>query len=266
MTKFAWGDVRITTRYNETDLGDGLFSSIHETGHALYELGIDRKYEGTPLDTGTSAGVHESQSRLWENIVGRSAGFWEYYYPKLATAFPEQTAGTGVETFYKAVNKSQPSLIRTDADEVTYNLHVIIRFGLELDLLEGKLAVADLPEAWHARYVESLGVRAPDDRDGVLQDVHWYGGPIGGVFQGYTLGNIMASQFYAAALKAHPEIPGDIRQGKFGTLHTWLRENIYQHGSKYTANELLERVTGGPLALAPYLEYLRTKYGQIYGL
>ena len=142
-------------------------------------------------------------------------------------------AGTSAETFYKAVNKSQPSLIRTDADEVTYNLHVIIRFGLELDLLEGKLAVADLPEAWHARYVESLGVRAPDDRDGVLQDVHWYAGPIGGVFQGYTLGNIMASQFYAAALKVHPEIPSQIRQGEFDTLHTWLRENIYQHGSKY---------------------------------
>jgi carboxypeptidase Taq len=266
MTKFSWGDVRITTRYNETDLGDGLFSSIHETGHALYELGIDQKYEGTPLDTGTSAGVHESQSRLWENIVGRSAGFWEYYFPKLAAVFPEQVRGTDVEGFYKAVNMSQPSLIRTDADEVTYNLHVIIRFGLELDLLTGKLAVADLPEAWHAAYVESLGVRAPDDRDGVLQDVHWYGGPIGGAFQGYTLGNIMASQFYAAALKAHPEIPDQIRQGKFATLHTWLRENIYQHGSKFTANELLERVAGGPLGLTPYLEYLRTKYTGIYGL
>jgi carboxypeptidase Taq len=266
MTKFAWGDVRITTRYNETDLGDGLFSSIHETGHALYELGIDQKYEGTPLDTGTSAGVHESQSRLWENIVGRSRGFWEYYLPKVAAIFPEQLAGVGAEEFYRAVNKSQPSLIRTDADEVTYNLHVIIRFGLELDLLEGKLAVADLPEAWHAAYVEGLGVRAPDDRDGVLQDVHWYAGTIGGVFQGYTLGNIMASQFYAAALKAHPEIPGEIRQGQFGTLHTWLRENIYRHGSKYTANELLQNVTGGPLSLAPYLEYLRTKYGTIYGV
>jgi carboxypeptidase Taq len=266
MTKFAWGDVRITTRYSETDLADGLFSSIHETGHALYELGIDQKYEGTPLDTGTSAGVHESQSRLWENIVGRSAGFWEYYFPKLVAVFPGQLAGTGVEEFYRAVNKSQPSLIRTDADEVTYNLHVIIRFGLELDLLEGKLAVADLPEAWHARYVESLGVSAPDDRDGVLQDVHWYGGKIGGAFQGYTLGNIMASQFYAAALAAHPQIPGQICQGNFATLHHWLRENIYRHGSKYTANELLERVTGGPLTLAPYLDYLRTKYGGIYHL
>jgi carboxypeptidase Taq len=266
MTKFAWGDVRITTRYNENDLGDGLFSSIHETGHALYELGIDRRFDGTPLNTGTSAGVHESQSRLWENIVGRSAGFWQHYFPKLAGVFPEQLAGVDAEQFYKAVNKAQPSLIRTDADEVTYNLHVIIRFGLELELLEGVLTVADLPEAWHSRYVESLGVRAPDDRDGVLQDVHWYGGPIGGVFQGYTLGNIMAAQFYAAALEAHPQIPDQIRQGQFETLHTWLRENIYRHGSKYTANELLQRVTGGPLALDPYLGYLRSKYGAIYKL
>jgi carboxypeptidase Taq len=266
MTKFAWGDVRITTRYYENDLGNALFSSIHETGHALYELGIDQKYEGTPLDTGTSAGVHESQSRLWENVVGRSAGFWEYYFPKLRAVFPQQLADVEVEDFYRAVNKSAPSLIRTDADEVTYNLHVIIRFGLELDLLDGKLAVADLPEAWHARYVESLGVRAPDDRNGVLQDVHWYGGPIGGVFQGYTLGNIMSAQFYAAALRAHPEIPDEIRQGRFETLHTFLRENLYRHGSKYTANELLQRVTGGSLSLEPYLAYLRTKYSSIYGL
>ena len=266
MTKFAWGDVRITTRYDEDELSGSIFSSIHETGHALYELGIDQKYEGTPLDTGTSAGVHESQSRLWENIVGRSRGFWETYFPKLAAVFPQQLADVTAEDFYRAVNKSQPSLIRTEADEVTYNLHVIIRFGLELDLLEGKLAVADLPEAWHARYQESLGVHAPDDRDGVLQDVHWYGGPIGGVFQGYTLGNIMAAAFYDAALRAHPLIPDEIRQGQFTTLHTFLRENIYRHGSKYTANELLERVTGGGLSLDPYLAYLRSKYGSLYGL
>ncbi len=266
MTKFAWGDVRITTRYDEDDLGGALFSSIHETGHALYELGIDQQYEGTPLDTGTSAGVHESQSRLWENVVGRSAGFWQHYFPKLAAIFPDQLADVDADAFYHAVNKSQPSLIRTEADEVTYNLHVIIRFGLELDLLEGKLAVADLPDAWHERYVNSLGVRAPDDRDGVLQDVHWYGGPIGGVFQGYTLGNIMAAQFYAAALHAHPSIPAEIQQGQFSTLQGWLRENIYRHGSKFTANELLERVSGEPLTLEPYLDYLRTKYSGIYGL
>lgn len=266
MTKFAWGDVRITTRIDEHELGEGLFSTLHEAGHALYELGVKQEYEGTPLDSGTSAGVHESQSRLWENVVGRSARFWDHYYPKLQATFPEALADVSQEQFYKAINKVQPSLIRTEADEVTYNLHVIIRFGLELELLEGKLSVADLPAAWHARYQESLGVTAPDDQDGVLQDVHWFAGPIGGAFQGYTLGNIMAAQFYAAALGAHPEIPSEIGQGRFATLHTWLCEKIYQHGSKYTAAELLQRVTGSPLTLAPYMMYLRAKYGDIYGI
>ena len=266
MIKFASGDVRITTRFDEDDLGGGLFSTMHEAGHALYELGIDPSFEGTPLNDGTSAGVHESQSRLWENVVGRSAAFWQHYYPALQATFPAQLGAVSVEQFYKAINRVEPSLIRTEADEVTYNLHVIIRFGLELDLLEGKLAIADLPEAWHARYAASLGLRAPDDRDGVLQDVHWYGGLIGGEFQGYTLGNIMAAQFYNAALAAHPQIPAEIGQGHFATLHGWLRKNIYQHGSKFTANELLERTTGGPLSLAPYLSYLHTKYSAIYKL
>ncbi len=266
MTKFSLGDVRITTRVNENDLGDALFSTMHESGHALYEQGIDPKFEATPLADGTSSGVHESQSRLWENIVGRSWGFWQYYYPKLQTTFPVQLRDVPLEHFYRAINKVQRSLIRTDADEVTYNLHVIIRFDLELALLEGKLAVADLPDAWHEHYATTLGIMAPDNRDGVLQDVHWYGGLIGGTFQGYTLGNIMASQFYAAALRTHPEVPGEITQGKFSTLHTWLRENIYQHGSKFTTNELLQRATGEPLNLAYYLDYLRNKYGTIYQL
>ncbi len=265
MIKFSSGDVRITTRIDENDLSGGLFSTIHEAGHALYEQGIAPAYDGTPLGEGTSAGVHESQSRLWENIVGRSPRFWEHYYPSLQAAFPAQLHDVSAETFYKAINKVQPSLIRTEADEVTYNLHVIIRFGLELDLLEGKLSVADLPAAWHARYQESLGLHAPDDRDGVLQDVHWFGGPIGGAFQGYTLGNIMAAQFYDAALRAHPAIPDEIAQGQFGALHTWLRSQIYRHGSKFTAAELLQRVTGQPLTLEPYLAYLRGKYGVIYG-
>jgi carboxypeptidase Taq len=265
MTKFAHDDVRITTRIDEHDLGNALFSTMHEAGHALYELGIDAVYASTALDTGTSAGVHESQSRLWENIVGRSRRFWEHYYPALQAAFPAQLADVEMDAFHRAVNRVTPSLIRTEADEVTYNLHVIIRFGLELELLEGKLTIDELPDAWHARYQENLGVRAPDDRDGVLQDVHWFGGPIGGSFQGYTLGNIMASQFYAAALAAHPAIEDEIGAGRFTTLHTWLRENIYRHGSKYTAQELLARVTGQPLTLAPYLTYLRTKYGAIYG-
>ncbi len=266
MTKFSIGDVRITTRVKEHDLSEALFSTLHEAGHALYEQGINPAYEGTPLNGGTSAGVHESQSRLWENLVGRSRTFWEHYYPKLQATFPEQLYHVPLETFYRAINKVQRSLIRTDADEVTYNLHVMIRFDLELALLEGKLAVKDLPAAWHARYESDLGLRAPDDRDGVLQDVHWYSGQVGGVFQGYTLGNIMSALFYAQALQAHPTIPAEIGAGEFGTLHGWLRENIYQHGSKFTANELVERVTGGPLTIAPYIQYLRAKYGELYQL
>jgi carboxypeptidase Taq len=259
-TKFSLDDVRITTRYRLDDLGDALFSSIHETGHALYELGVRRDLEGTPLAEGTSAGVHESQSRLWENIVGRGRPFWSHYFPQLQAAFPAQLGGVPLETFYQAINKVQPSLIRTDADQMTYDLHVMIRFDLELALLEGSLAVADLPEAWHARYESDLGLRAPNDSDGVLQDVHWYGGIVGGVFQGYTLGNIMSALFYKAALRAHPDIPEQIGRGEFGALHGWLRESIYQHGSKFTADELVQRVTGGPLTIAPYVAYLREKF------
>lgn len=265
-TKFSIGDVRITTRFNENHLGDALFSTIHEAGHAFYELGVNPAFEATPLGTGTSAGVHESQSRLWENRVGRSHGFWEFFYPQLQAVFPDQLGNVPLETFYRAINKVERSLIRVEADEVTYNLHVMIRFGLELDLLEGKLAVRDLPEAWRAAYQASLGIASPDDRDGVMQDVHWYGGIIGGGFQGYTLGNILGAQFYEAALKAHPDIPSQIRQGEFGALHGWLKDNIYRPGSKFTADELLKRVTGESLNIGPYIKYLRDKYGELYAL
>jgi carboxypeptidase Taq len=265
-TKFSIGDVRITTRFNENDLGDGLFSTLHESGHAMYEQGINMAYEATPLAGGTSAGVHESQSRTWENIVGRNRGFWEHYYPRLQQIFPDQLKNVPLDTFYRAINKVQRSLIRVDADEVTYNLHVMIRFDIELQLLEGSLEIRDLPEAWHSRYESDLGTAAPDDKDGVLQDVHWYGGIIGGAFQGYTLGNIMSGLFYDAALKAHPTIPAEIGQGRFDTLHGWLKQNIYQHGAKFTASELIERVTGGPLRIEPYIAYLKTKYGELYTL
>lgn len=265
-TKFGPGDVRITTRIKVDDFGWGLFSTLHEAGHAMYEQGIAPELSYTTLDQGTSSGVHESQSRLWENLVGRSRAFWEHYYPETQAAFPEALGDVDLETFYRAVNRVQRSLIRTEADEVTYNLHVIIRFELECQLLEGTLAVADLPAAWNAAYAEALGVAPPDDRDGVLQDVHWYGGPIGGQFQGYTLGNVLSGQFWAAALAAHPEIPGEIAQGRFATLHGWLRDNIYRHGSKFTAAELVERVTGSPISIAPYMAYLRDKYGELYDL
>jgi carboxypeptidase Taq len=266
MTKFSIGDIRILTKVKEDDVRDALYSTLHEAGHGLYEQGINPAYEGTPLNNGTSAGVHESQSRMWENIVGRSREFWTYYYPKLQAVFPDQLKDVSLDNFHRSVNKVERSLIRIEADEVTYNLHVMIRFELELQLLEGSLEIKDLPEAWDERYQTDLGISAPDYRDGVLQDVHWYSGAIGGAFQGYTLGNILSAQFYEAALKAHPEISGEIAQGKFDTLHGWLKENIYQYGSKYTAPELIARVTGGWLEVEPLLKYLRKKYGEIYAL
>lgn len=267
MTKFSLGDVRITTRTKENFLGDALFSTLHETGHALYEQGIRMDLEGTPLADGTSSGVHESQSRLWENMVGRSRGFWYYYYPKLQSVFPEQLGSVSRDTFNRAINKVERSLIRTNADEVTYNLHVMLRFDFELAMLEGKLEIRDLPDAWRERFEADFGIVPPDDKDGVLQDVHWYFGLIGGSFQGYTLGNILAAQFYTSAFKAHPEIPAEIkRKGEFSTLHNWLKENLYQHGSKYTAPEIIERATGSPLSIKPYIAYLKLKYGYFYKL
>ncbi len=265
-TKFSDGDVRITTRVREDDFGEALFSCLHEAGHALYEQGVAAELVGTPLGHGASAGVHESQSRLWENIVGRSRGFWEHFYPLVQSTFPTQLGAVPLDTFYRAINKVQRSLIRTDADEVTYNLHVMLRFGLETDLLEGRLAVKDLPDAWRARMASDLGVAPTDDKDGCLQDVHWYGGWIGGGFQGYTIGNILAAQFHSAAVAANPGIPKQITQGEFAPLHEWLRTNIYQHGAKLKPAELVERVTGSPMRIGPYVAYLRDKYGELYRL
>jgi carboxypeptidase Taq len=265
-TKFALGDVRITTRVREDDLGDALFSTLHEAGHAMYEQGVAPGFEGTPLGRGASSGVHESQSRLWENVVARSVPFWEHTYPELQRTFPDQLGAVPLETFYRAVNKVERSLIRTDADEVTYNLHVMLRFELEVQMLEGRLAIKDLPEAWNAAMRADLGVEPPDDRDGCLQDVHWFSGGIGGGFQSYTIGNILAAQFFAAAVGAHPEIPAEIARGEFATLHGWLRDHLYRHGRKFAPSELVERATGAPMSMAPYLVYLRGKYGKLYRL
>ena len=266
MTKFSLGDVRITTRSRENKLSDALFTTLHETGHALYEQGIRMELEGTPLARGTSSGVHESQSRLWENIVGRSRGFWHCFYPKLQSIFPTQLGDVSLDAFYRAINRVERSFIRTDADEVTYNLHVMLRFDLELAMLEGNLEIRDLPDAWRERFEADFGIVPPDDKDGVLQDVHWYFGLIGGSFQGYTLGNILGAQFFKTALAAHPEIPAEVKCGEFSTLHTWLKDNLYQHGSKYTAPEIIERATGTSLSIEPYIAYLRTKYGELYEL
>jgi len=261
MTMFSVNDVRITTRVYEQDMGQALFSTLHEAGHALYQLGSSQDLEGTPLVWGASSGVHESQSRLWENLVGRSRPFWEYYYPRLQKVFPGQLSRYSLDEFFRAINKVKPSLIRTDADEVTYNLHVMIRFDLEIALLEGRLAVKDLPDAWHARYEQDLGVRAPDDRDGVLQDVHWFGHYyIGGAFQGYTLGNILSALFFERALEEQPGIIEEMGHGQFDLLHSWLKANIYQHGRKFTAGELVQRISGGELTIEPYMRYLWSKY------
>ena len=265
-TRFSGGDVRITTRVYPDDITQALFSTLHEAGHGMYEQGVAAALDGTPLGSGTSAGVHESQSRLWENVVGRSRGLWQHLYPQLRATFPQQLGDVPLDTFYRAINKVERSLIRTEADEVTYNLHIILRFDLEIEMLQRRLAVRDLPEAWRARYQSDLGISPPDDRDGCLQDVHWYGGLIGGAFHSYTIGNVLSAQFHAAALRAHPEIPQEIAAGRFGTLEEWLGRNLYRHGRKFKADEIVRRATGEPMTIRPYMDYLARKYGELYDL
>ncbi|GGO26940.1 carboxypeptidase M32 [Deinococcus humi] len=266
MTRLGGHDVRITTRVKAGDPTEALYSTLHEAGHALYEQGVLDEYLGTPLGGGVSAGVHESQSRLWENQVGRSRAFWAAYFGKFRDTFPEQLADVSEDEMYRAVNTVARSLIRTDADELTYNLHVITRYELERQLLGGQLALRDLNDAWHAAYEQNLGLRAPSDVDGALQDVHWYFGSIGGAFQGYTLGNVLSAQFYSAAEKANPGLENDIARADFSRLHGWLRENVYAPGGRYTPAELVERATGQAMTVEPYLNYLREKYGELYGV
>lgn len=263
-TSFSVDDVRITTRYRDNYLPDSLFSTIHEAGHALYEQGVNPDYEATPLASGTSMSVHESQSRLWENFVGRSYEFWQYFYPKLQKTFPDALQNVSLTTFYKAINCVERSFIRVDADEVTYNLHVMIRFALEKELLTGRLAIKDLRDAWNAAYEKDLGITPKDDKTGVLQDVHWYGGILGGYFQSYTLGNLMSAQFFQAAQKAHPEISHQMQSGEFANLHTYLQKNIYCHGKRFPTLDLIQNVTGATIHVDPFVSYLKTKYQKIY--
>ncbi len=266
MIRFSSGDVRITTRVDPRDFTDCLFGTIHETGHALYEQNIDRAFDGTPLGAGTSTGVHESQSRLWENLVGRSRPFWEHLYPKLQDTFPDPLKGVSLDDFHRAINAVERGLVRVDSDEVTYNLHVMLRFDLECAMLEGELAIADLPEAWNARMEADLGKRPPTNTLGCLQDVHWYCIPIGGAFQGYTLGNLMSAQFFAAATQALPDLEGQLARGEFAPLREWLTEQVYRHGATYFPDELIQRATGAKLSPKPFLDYLRKKYGPLYGV
>jgi carboxypeptidase Taq len=257
--------VRLTTRIDPRDLLSGLFSTLHECGHGLYNQGIGPELDRTPLAHGASQGVHESQSRLWENLVGRSLDFWSHYFPKLQAFFPAPLQGVPIEKFHRAVNRVKRSYIRVEADEVTYNLHIMLRFDLENELLEKKLETKHLPEAWNARMEDYLGLTPPDDALGVLQDIHWSSGGFG-YFPTYTLGNLISVQLYERASAAIPTLPKQMAAGKFDELLAWLRQHIHQHGRKFTAMELLQKATGRGLDPVPYLNYIRAKYSDLYGL
>ncbi len=264
-TTFATGDVRITTRYYEDFVSAALFGSMHECGHGLYENGIDAALERTPLCRGTSLAWHESQSRLWENLVGRSRPFWKYFYPGLQAAFPDQLRKVDMETFYRAINRVQPSFIRVEADEATYGLHIIVRFELEQEMLQGKLPLRDLPEAWNAKMKAYLGVDVPDDAQGVLQDTHWAHGSLG-YFPTYSLGNIIGAQVWGKIMVDIPDLYDRLEQGEFAHLREWLREHLYRHGRKFTPQEMRQRLLGGPIDVGPYIRYLKGKYAEIYGV
>jgi len=262
-TSFGSSDVRITTRWDETYLGTGLFGAMHECGHGLYEAGIAPALQRTPLGHGQSLGVHESQSRLWENMVGRGRDFSEVLAPLIATIFGGELANLDPLTLFRAVNRIRPSLIRVEADEATYSLHIILRFELEQELIEGRLAVRDLPEAWNARIEEYLGLTVPDDRRGVLQDVHWSAGLIG-YFSTYALGNMIAGQLWWKVRADLPDLSQQISAGRLDGLREWLVENVHRYGSKFTTAELLERAVGGPIETGPFVSYLKGKLSDVY--
>jgi carboxypeptidase Taq len=263
-TSFGWGDVRITTRVIPNFLNPALFGTLHEAGHAMYTMGSDRSLDRSPLFGGASAGIHESQSRMWENLVGRSYPFWQHFYPRLQEVFPTQLANISLDAFYKGINKVQPSYIRVEADEATYNLHIMLRMELEIALMENQLRVVDLPEAWRARSQEYLGVTPPDDAHGVLQDVHWSTGLVG-YFPSYALGNLIGAQLWERINADIPDLPDQIRKGEFGAWLAWLREHVHRHGVKFEPQELVQRITGSKIDPAPYMRYLTQKFGAIYG-
>ena len=264
-TGFGIGDIRITTRFDSERAASALFSTMHEGGHALYEQGVSESLRRYPIATGASMAIHESQSRMWENIVGRSRPFWKFFYPKLQQIFPAQLNNISLEKFYKGINKVEPSLIRVEADEATYNLHVMLRLELEIALMEGSLAVKDLPEAWNSRMKEYLGIVPPNDSEGVLQDVHWSSG-LFGYFPTYALGNLISAQLWEKIQLEIPTLESQIEQGKFDELLGWLRLNIHRHGAKFEPQVLVKRVTGSGITPEPYMRYLTKKYSEIYGL
>lgn len=264
-TSFGPGDVRLTTRVRRNIRDSCLFSSIHEAGHAMYNQGLPRSLDRTPLWGGASPGVHESQSRLWENLVGRSRPFWTHFFPKLRGEFPLSLAGVDAEDFYRASNRVQPSYLRVDADEVTYNLHIMLRFEIENDLLEGSLRVGDVPEAWNSKLLSCLGLPAPPVDQGPLQDIHWTRPTFGG-FVGYALGNVIGAQVMETIREELPELDSQVAAGDFAPLLGWLRERVYAHGRKFTPGELVERVTGRSITPEPWIAYARHKFGDLYGL
>ncbi|UBV42705.1 carboxypeptidase M32 [Deinococcus taeanensis] len=262
-SNFSRSDIRITTRV-EPYWPACLFGTWHEAGHAMYERGVADRWERTPVSRGASLGVHESQSRMFENLLGRSLPFWERYFPELQAAAPQVTEGLDARALYRAVNRVNPSLIRVEADEVTYNFHIMLRFELELALLDGSLAVRDLPEAWNARMQEYLGLTPPDDARGVLQDIHWSAGLIG-YFPTYTLGNLLSVQLLEAARRDEAVAAG-VDRAEYGPLRAWLAQQVHQHGRSLTPVELTVQATGQPLTADPYVAYLHRKYGEIYSL
>lgn len=264
-TTLGSGDVRITTRFDDHFLPSSLFASMHEAGHAMYEQGIPEKYDGTALFDACSLAFHESQSRMWENNVGRSREFIEYYLPVLQEAFPESLGDVSVDEFYRAANKVSPSLIRVEADEVTYGLHIMLRFELEKNMLEGKINFAELPEIWNEKMREYLGITPPNDSSGVLQDVHWSAGIVG-YFPTYALGNLIGAQLWEKIQREIPDLKEQIRSGQFDQLLSWLRANVHQYANKYLPGELIVKITGNPIQTEPFMQYLHDKYAPIYNL
>ena len=264
-TSLGSGDVRITTRWDERFFASGLYGAMHECGHGLYEAGVADGLQRTPLGYVDSLGLHESQSRMWENMVGRGQPFCGVLAPRIAELFNGSVDGLDQDRLFRAVNRVHPSFIRVEADEATYGLHIVLRFELEQELIEGRLAINDLPEAWNARFKEYLGLDITDDAEGVLQDVHWSAGMIG-YFPTYALGNLIAGQLWEKAHNDITDLDEQLATGNLVVLREWLRERVHRHGAKFSSRELLERVVGDPLSVAPFVSYLTAKLEQVYQL
>ena len=264
-TSFGINDVRITTRVKESYLPTAMFGTFHECGHALYEMGIAQNLNRSPLADGASMAVHESQSRMWENLIGRSKQFWKHFYPRLQELFSSQLGNVSLEKFYRGINAVEPSFIRVEADEATYNLHIMLRLELEIALMEGSMAVKDAPDAWNQKCKEYLGIIPSDDAEGILQDVHWSFGGFG-YFPTYALGNLVSAQLWEKMSEEIKDIEEKIETAKFDAILAWLRENVHVHGAKYEPQELVQKVTGSKITPEPYIKYLNSKFGEIYGL